>query len=83
MDESGERSHYAPAGVSIRNGPVLEDKMEVDGPTTNGNAKRKGRASIGKAVNYNVDGTESEEDAVPLVCTSASNSYFNPNGSPR
>jgi len=62
------KSKPAPAGVSVRNGPVLEDMMDVDGPSTNGNAKRKARSSIGKAVNYNDDGSdESEEDAKPLV----------------
>jgi hypothetical protein len=41
--------------------------MDVDGPATNGNTKRKSRASISKPV-YK-DGTEddSDEDAVPLV----------------
>jgi hypothetical protein len=42
--------------------------MDVDEPTANGNAKRKARISTGKAVNYNVDGSESSDDAVPLVC---------------
>jgi hypothetical protein len=42
--------------------------MDVDEPTTNGNAKRKARISTGKAVKYNVDGSESSDDAVPLVC---------------
>ncbi|KAL2064779.1 hypothetical protein VTL71DRAFT_3918 [Oculimacula yallundae] len=60
-------STTAPAGVSVRNGPVVEDKMDVDGPTTNGHSKRKSRASISKPV-YN-DGTEnsSDEDSVPLA----------------
>ena len=30
MDRAGAKSNYAPAGVSIRNGPVTEDKMDVD-----------------------------------------------------
>ena len=68
MDKAGAKSKYAPAGVSIRNGPVLDDKMDVDEPLINGTAKRKGRASTGKTVNYNVDGTDSDEDGVPLVC---------------
>lgn len=56
-----------PAGISIRNGPV-EDKMDVDEPATNGTAKRKSRGSTSKAVNYNQQGSESEDDDVPLVC---------------
>jgi DNA topoisomerase-1 len=68
MDKAGGKSHYAPVGVSIRNGPVLDDKMDVDEPLTNGAAKRKARTSAGKTVNYNVDGTDSDEDSVPLVC---------------
>ena len=69
MDKAGAKMDYAPAGVSIRNGPVTEDKMDVDGPSTNGNAKRKSRNSTSKTVNYKVDGSEdgSDEDAVPLV----------------
>lgn len=71
MDKAGEKSNYAPAGVSIRNGPVVEDAMDVDGPATNGAPKRKARVSTGKPVNYNVD-SGSEEDAKPLVRTPTS-----------
>ena len=60
----------APAGVSIRNGPVLED-MDVDGPTTNGNSKRKSRSSLSKPVKYK-DESEDDSDAAPLVYTSDS-----------
>lgn len=68
MNKAGAKADYAPAGVSIRNGPVIEDRMDVDGPTTNGNAKRKSRNSTSKTVNYKVDGSEGEsDDAVPLV----------------
>ncbi len=65
MDQAGPSSS-APAGVSIRNGPVIEDKMNIDEPATNGNAKRKARNSTSKAVNYN-DGSDRESDNVPLV----------------
>jgi DNA topoisomerase-1 len=70
MDKAEAKTDYAPEGVSVRNGPVLDDKMDVDEPATNGNAKRKARTSTAKAVNYNVDGSEgeSDEDAAPLVC---------------
>jgi len=66
MDEAAAKSDYAPAGVSIRNGPVIEDTMDVNENLTNGNAKRKSRNSTSKAVNYNDDGSDS--DAKPLVC---------------
>lgn len=68
MDKATPSANAAPAGVSIRNGPVVEDKMDVDEPATNGTAKRKARASISKAVNYN-DEEDSDESTVPLVCT--------------
>ncbi|RDL34730.1 Uncharacterized protein BP5553_07858 [Venustampulla echinocandica] len=61
---SKQKTKPAPVGVSIRNGPV-EDKMDVDGPFTNG--KRKSRGSTSKAVNYNDGISESDEDAVPLA----------------
>jgi DNA topoisomerase-1 len=67
MDKAGAKSHYAPEGVSVRNGPILDDKMDVDEPSINGTGKRKARVSAGKPVNYNVDESESSEDAVPLV----------------
>jgi DNA topoisomerase-1 len=57
----------APAGVSIRNGPVIEDEMDVD-TATNGASKRKSRGSTSKPVNYNDQGSDSDEDTVPLVC---------------
>jgi DNA topoisomerase I len=67
MDKaSSAKAHNAPAGVSIRNGPVLDDKMDVDEPATNGTAKRKSRTSNSKSVKYNDE--ESEEDLKPSVC---------------
>lgn len=69
LDKAGAKAHYAPAGVSVRNGPILGDEMEIDQPATNGATKRKARTSTGKAVNYNVDESDdgSDDDAVPLV----------------
>lgn len=67
MDKADAKFKHVPGGVAVRNGPVLEDKMEVDEPVTNGNAKRKARTSTSKAPKY-VD-SESEEDAIPLVGT--------------
>jgi DNA topoisomerase-1 len=67
MDKaSSAKAHNAPAGVSIRNGPILDDKMDVDEPATNGTAKRKARTSTSKPVKYNDE--ESEEDLKPSVC---------------
>ncbi|KAH7364539.1 putative DNA topoisomerase 1 [Rhexocercosporidium sp. MPI-PUGE-AT-0058] len=60
-------STSAPAGVSVRNGPVIEENMDVDGPTTNGNAKRKSRASISKPVYKDGTDEDSDEDSVPLA----------------
>jgi DNA topoisomerase-1 len=67
MDKAGANKNYAPAGVSVRNGPVLGDKMDVDEVNTNGTAKRKARNST---VNYYDDGSdrESYDDTIPLVC---------------
>lgn len=59
---------YAPAGISIRNGPVT-DEMDVDIPAVNG--KRKARVSTGKPVNYNDAASSSEEDNKPLVLYSS------------
>ncbi|KAF4624539.1 hypothetical protein G7Y89_g13631 [Cudoniella acicularis] len=65
MKEPSASSAPAP-GISIRNGPVIEDKMEVDEPVTNGAAKRKSRGSTSKAVNYNMESSESD-DGKPLA----------------
>ena len=35
MDRAAEKAANAPAGVSIRHGPVLGEKMDVDEPVTN------------------------------------------------
>lgn len=50
------------AGLSIRNGPVVNGEMDLDSPSTNG-SKRKSRDSITK-VDYK---DESESDGEPLV----------------
>ncbi|KAL2757635.1 hypothetical protein ACRALDRAFT_2099495 [Sodiomyces alcalophilus JCM 7366] len=59
MDESTSNLTPAPAGLSVRNGPIVED-MDIDDPATNGSAKRKSRSSIGK-VNYH-DSSDSDDD---------------------
>lgn len=66
--EKSTNGDYAPAGISIRNGPVT-DEMDVDIPALNG--KRKARVSTGKPVNYNDAANSSEEDNKPLVLCSA------------
>ncbi|PQE31337.1 hypothetical protein CJF32_00001915 [Rutstroemia sp. NJR-2017a WRK4] len=68
MDKANAKAKLEPPGISIRNGPVLDDAMDIDEPSTNGASKRKSRTSTGKAVNYNVDGSDGEsDDAVPLA----------------
>jgi len=69
VEKDGAKANV-PVGISVRNGPIADDAMDVDEPLKNGNAKRKSRGSTSKAVNYNVDGTEgeSDDDAIPLVC---------------
>ena len=59
MDAAGSKLHMAPVGVSIRNGPVDQDKMDIDSPV-NGQAKRKSRASIDQSVNYKDESSDDE-----------------------
>jgi DNA topoisomerase-1 len=63
MDRESPSGDHVMPGVSIRNGP-----MEVDEPSTNGNAngKRKSRASLTNGKSYK-DASSSEEDDKPLV----------------
>lgn len=64
MDKANQAGQNAPAGISIRNGPVEE--MDLDGPTTNGNSKRKVRGSMGNGQSYKEVSDEDEDK--PLVC---------------
>lgn len=68
MDKANPSNGDLDAGISIRNGPVVED-MDVDeqAPATNGtsNGKRKSRGSIQKKYK---EETSSEDEDVPLVC---------------
>ncbi|KAI1006547.1 DNA topoisomerase 1 [Podosphaera aphanis] len=60
---SSNASTSPPAGVSIRNGPVLEEKQ-----TTNGNVKRKSRSSTSKSIKYNdSENAEEDSDVAPLA----------------
>lgn len=67
MDKANPPNGDLDAGISIRNGPVVED-MDVDeqAPATNGssNGKRKSRGSIQKKYK---EETSSEDEDVPLV----------------
>jgi hypothetical protein len=67
MDKANPSNGNLNAGISIRNGPVVE-KMDVDeqAPATNGtsNGKRKSRGSIQKKYK---EATSSEDDDIPLV----------------
>lgn len=63
MDESASRTQPSAPGISIRNGPIDDDSMDVDHP--NGTAKRKSRSSIGNKVSYK-DESDSD-DEIPLV----------------
>ncbi|KAK3995421.1 DNA topoisomerase 1 [Cladorrhinum sp. PSN332] len=72
MDKSASKARPGPPGLSIRNGPVInEDAMDIDS-TTNGVPKRKSRSSIGQAaVNYK-DQSDSEDNA-PMAKRQKSN----------
>jgi len=63
MDKSVSKARPGPKGISIRNGPVNTDAMEVDSQP-NGAPKRKSRSSLVQAVNYKDD---SDSDGAPLV----------------
>lgn len=64
LDRAFPDKHTGLAGLSVRNGPVVDDDMDIDAPVTNGASKRKSRSSINK-VSYR-DDSESD-DGAPLV----------------
>ncbi|KAH8675371.1 hypothetical protein BX600DRAFT_479642 [Xylariales sp. PMI_506] len=61
--DKGSASKGLPAPVSIRNGPVAGDAMDVDSPSMNGNGKRKSRGSLNHSVSYK---DESDSDDAPI-----------------
>lgn len=63
MDKSDSKSKPSATGISIRNGPIDDDSMDIDQP--NGTAKRKSRSSISNNVSYK-DQSDSD-DEIPLV----------------
>lgn len=65
MDKSISKTQpSSTTGISIRNGPIENDAMDID--SANGTTKRKARASDGAKINYKDD--SDSEDAAPLVC---------------
>ncbi|KAG7137985.1 DNA topoisomerase 1 like protein [Verticillium longisporum] len=58
MDATDSKIKPAPAGISVRNGPVVDD-MDIS-PAQDGLTKRKARTSITK-INYQ-DGSDSDDD---------------------
>lgn len=66
MDAELPHTDHVEPGISIRMGPV--EDMDIDAPTTNGNAngKRKARNSITNSKSYR-DASSSEDDDKPLV----------------
>jgi DNA topoisomerase-1 len=66
MEKASSKTKFAPAGVSIRNGPVI-DEMDVDTHSSSANGKRKARTSIGVAKPTYKDDSEEESDVKPLV----------------
>lgn len=65
MDRAASKAKPVPPGLSIRNGPVEVDDMDIDAPVTNG--KRKSRSSI-VSVSYK-DESGSDDDDQPMVRT--------------
>ena len=64
MDKANQAAKNAPAGISIRNGPV--DETGLDESTAIGTSKRKVRGSMGNGHSYKE--MSEEEDDKPLVC---------------
>jgi len=62
MDRTDSKARPLPPGVSVRNGPVIEDKMDIDS-TPNGTTKRKSRSSVTQVKKEESD----SDDGAPLV----------------
>lgn len=60
MDKESSKQALAPVGISIRNGPVNGDMMDVDEFITNG--KRKSRGSTAHGKSYKEQDSSDEED---------------------
>jgi DNA topoisomerase I len=75
MDKESSKQALAPAGISIRNGPVNGDMMDVDRFVPNG--KRKSRGSTAHSKSYKEQDSSDEEgdnDIKPQVRLSLRNS---------
>jgi DNA topoisomerase-1 len=66
MDKARSKQKFAPPGVSVRHGPVITEKMDVDEPVTNG--KRKSRGSAVHIKSYKENDSDDEEDVIKPVC---------------
>ncbi|KAL1609290.1 DNA topoisomerase 1 [Nothophoma quercina] len=65
MDKQVPSNGHVEPGISIRMGPVDEDKMDVDAPNGSANGKRKSRGSIPTA-NYKEQSGSEDDDDKPL-----------------
>lgn len=62
--QNGVTNGQVKPGISLANGPV-QDKMDVDKPTTNGTSTGKRKASFANGTSYKEE-TDSDEDDKPL-----------------
>ena len=67
MDKALSKQELTPAGVSVRNGPVIMDKMDVDEPATNGKRKSRGSAVHMKSYKDNDTDDDDNDDGVKPV----------------
>jgi hypothetical protein len=65
MDKSRSKQELAPAGISVRHGPVTTEKMEVDEPVMNGKRKSRGSAVLIKSYKEN-DSDDEDDDVKPV-----------------
>lgn len=73
MDKARSKKQAAPAGISIRNGPVTTEIMDVDEPVTNG--KRKSRGSAVNIKSYREDDSDDEDDVKPVCLFSRTQTH--------
>ena len=66
MDKQVPSNGHVEPGISIRMGPVDDDKMNGDAPNGGMNGKRKSRGSLPTASYKEQSGSEDDDDK-PLV----------------
>jgi hypothetical protein len=66
MDKATSKKDLAPAGISVRNGPVNGDMMGVDEVVTNGKRKSRGSAAH---MSYKEQESDEEDEPKPQVCS--------------